>query len=121
MKLFYKFSIGVSLLMALMIFLNNIRITKLSTEDALKLIENHCLRQNLSNEENAQYQSAKKWILRNDNAADSHLEGAKYLGWGVCLILLIQNVISLRYEIEQTRANADIQELARKMRERGLM
>jgi hypothetical protein len=62
------------------------------------------LRQDLTDQNAAQYQQAKRWILWNEHQVRGRLASAQHLGLGVCLVLLIQSVIGLRHENRRTSA-----------------
>jgi len=98
MKLLHIICFWLSLLFALLIFVQ-LPFIKLGTRSAMQAIETHCLRQDLTNQETASHhwQFAKRAILANDNQYRARLDSARYLGLGVCLVLLVQSVIELRH------------------------
>ena len=103
MKLLHIICFWLSVSLGLLIFIQ-IPIIKLSTPSAAKLIEDHCLRKDLTDQDTAQYQWAKRWILFNENQCRGRLDSARHLGLGVCLVLLIQSVVGLRHERNRTIA-----------------
>ena len=103
MKLLHIICFWLSVSLGLLIFIQ-IPIIKLSTPNAVKLIEDHCLRKDLTDQDTAKYQWAKRWILFNENQCRRRLGSARHLGLGVCLVLLIQSVVGLRHERNLTIA-----------------
>ena len=97
MKLLHIICFWLSVSLGLLIFIQ-IPIIKFSTPSAVKLIEDHCLRKDLTDQDTAKYQWAKRWILFNENQCRGRLGSARHLGLGVCLVLLIQSVVGLRHE-----------------------
>lgn len=79
-------------------------ITKIPTKNALALIEDRWLQQDLTDADKAQFQQAKNAVLGNQRAAGRSMAVARRLGLGVCLVLLIQSVAGLRHENRQTQA-----------------
>lgn len=103
MKLVYMICLWLSLSLGLLIVIQ-VPIIKLSTTRAVKMIEDGYLRHDLTEQETAKYQWFKGWILGNENQYRNRLASARYLGLGVCLVLLIQSVIGLRHENKRMRA-----------------
>jgi hypothetical protein len=101
MKALHIICFWLSLSLGLLILIQ-IPIIQFNTPSAVKVVEERYVRQDLRDQEAAQYQSVKGRLLWNDAQLHARLTSAKYLGLGACLVLLIQSVIGLRHENRRT-------------------
>jgi hypothetical protein len=69
--------------------------SKLSTEAAIRGIENEFLKTDLTENENDRFQFMKGWVLGNQERSSRSNENARVAGLFVCFILFINNSILL--------------------------
>jgi hypothetical protein len=103
MKLVHIICFWLSLWLGLLILIQ-FPIIKFNTRRAVEAIEDGYLRHDLTEQETAKYQWFKGWILGNEKQYRYRLASARYLGLGVCFVLLVQSVISLRRESKRVSA-----------------